>query len=91
MTIKISELQHLLNQFEGLEGLQVTGNDYTILTKENPVMIHGAVFVYGSYYAYDMQVDINRFKNADDILELVGKLNEAFDGLKKQVKSTETH
>jgi len=85
--IKTSELQCILNQFEGLEGVQVTGNDYTVITKDNPAVIHGAVCLYGEYYVFDMNIDLGRFKNADDVLELVGKLNEAFDKFKKSAKA----
>ena len=81
-----NELQIILNQFEGLEGLEVTGRDGVILTKHNPATIKGAIRVYGEYYAYELSIDLNDFKNADDVLNLVGKLNKAFD----QIRSADT-
>lgn len=83
--IKPSELQYLLNQFDGLEGLVVEGNEGVVLTKDHPAVIRGAIYVHGEYYAYELQVDLKRFTCADDVLDIVGKLKESFDSIKFQV------
>ena len=79
------ELQHLLNQFQGLEGLAVEGQMPNILTPDVPATIRGAVLVHGEHYVYELTVNLRKFKNADDVLGLVDKLHKAFDGIKGQV------
>lgn len=82
MTITAQELQHILNQFQNLEGVEVVTSNSPIITKDSPATIKGAIKVHGEYYVYDMEVDLSRFKNADDVLKLVGQLNEAFKKIK---------
>ena len=86
MSITHAELQHLLNQFQNLEGLTVEGNPPTVFTPDIPAVIRGAVTVHGEMFVYEMTVNLRKFKSADDVLDLVGKINKAFDSIREQAK-----
>lgn len=80
--IKPGELQHILRQFEQLEGINVTVPN---IIQPWVYKLMGAISCYGDLKVYEVHVNAASIRSADNIIEIVEKLRASFEQARKQI------